>query len=200
MAKRSKELQQLAALPAELEPELQFDAQGLPRDVANRTEEVRGDQAIARAYLAERGLVNPRFSPVEAVFRGATFSALGLGIGSVVVAILGTVTLDDRDMAMSGLAGALTMVPLGILISDLTPMPKVVKKLAAQLTKTRREKLRSWAASHYGTEVNDELLSKLQSELAAQEIGALAQLQSKATVPQEALLSGPPRKFEELNT
>ena len=199
MAKRSKELQQLAALPAELEPELQFDAQGLPRDVANRTEEVRGDQAIARAYLAERGLVNPRFSPVEAAFRGATFSALGLGIGSVVVVFVGLVTVD-KGIYISGVVGATTMVPLGILIRDLTPMPKVVKKLAAQLTKTRREKLRSWAASHYGTEVNDELLSELQSELAAQEIGTLAQLQSKATVPQEALLSGPPRKFEELNT
>jgi len=199
MAKRSKELQQLTALPAELEPELQFDAQGLPRDVANRTEEVRGDRAIARAYLAERGLVNPRFSPVETVFRGATFSALGLGIGSVVVVFVGLVTVD-KGIYISGVTGAMTMVPLGILIRDLTPMPKVVKKLAAQITQARRERLRSWASAHYGTEVNDELLSQLQSELAAQEIGALAQLQSKATVPQEALLSGPPRKFEELNT
>ena len=79
----------------------------------------------------------------------------------------------------TGVLIGMAMVPLSLTIGESAPVPRVVKSLAAQITQARREKLRSWASTNYGTEVNDELLVRVQSELAARGRGALTQLQNQ---------------------
>lgn len=188
----AKELQQLAPLPPELEPELELDEQNSPRGLLDREKEESNDLVAARAYLAERGLINARFSPLEAAARVSAVGSTVLGTGVFVAGVMG--------MCL-GIESAIGGVPLGVafifapLMIDRPQAPKIVRKLAAQITQSRREKLRSWAVTHYGVKFDDSLLSELQSELAALEQSSIIQLQRQlALTPPRAM------KLEELTT
>jgi len=179
MAKKPK---QLASLPAEIDPGLQFDSEGIPEGLSYPVDQFHEDQVTARAYLAKQGLVDPVRTLGEKVRRGATAVSTTLTAGSfVAVFVFAFTSLEEAFIPTLGICVTSAIVTSATL-GETTP--RIVRKLGAQITRARKERLRSWASAHYGQEFDEHLLNDLQIELAGRQRGVVAQLQSKRALTQ----------------